>query len=659
MKPLKPRDTVTQRMTRDGLTLDNQTTGESVNVSSREAEQEYTAEPGGAAEKVLERAGDIRDRHKAKQAAKDAGDVVTEAGEALHRPSSRLQFTAEERADPRLSKYVRKAEKQADKLDAAKDALPKKRVVTTETVYDEASGRARTKLRFDKVEKPAPQLKPNPMSRPVQEAGLFVHGKIHEVEHENVGVEGGHKGEELAERQAGKAIRSGIRRHKLKPYRAAAKAERKSIAANAEYIYQKSLRDNPELAQAVSNPVSRFWQKQKIKRDYAKAARAAGQTAQGAAGAAAKTAQASAAAAKKAAKESEKAASFVARHWKGALVIGGVGLLLLMIMGGLQSCTAMFGGTGTGLAATSYLSEDADMLGAEAAYAELEADLQHELDNYESLHPGYDEYRYDLDDIGHDPYVLTSILSALHGGAYMLDEVQGDLDRLFGLQYTLTQTIETETRYRTETRTDSEGNTYTVEVPYTYYICNVKLVNNDLSHLPVSIMNEEQLSFYAAYMQTLGNRPDLFPSGSYPNASTVKEPTYYEIPPEALEDETFAAMIAEADKYVGYPYVWGGSSPSTSFDCSGFISWVINHSGWNVGRLTAQGLYNICTPVTADQAKPGDLVFFVGTYDTPGVSHVGLYVGNSVMLHCGDPISYTNLNSSYWQQHLYCYGRLP
>ena len=659
MKPLKPRDKVTQRMTRDGLTLDNQTTGESVNVSNREAEQEYTAEPGGAAEKVLERAGDIRDRHKAKQAAKDAGDVVTEAGEALHRPSSRLQFTAAERADPQLSKYVHKAEKQADKLDAAKDALPKKRVVTKETVYDEASGRARTKLRFDKVEKPAPQLKPNPMSRPVQEAGLFVHGKIHEVEHENVGVEGGHKGEELAERQAGKAIRSGIRRHKLKPYRAAAKAERKSIAANAEYIYQKSLRDNPELAQAVSNPVSRFWQKQKIKRDYARAARAAGQTAQGAAGAAAKTAQASAAAAKKAAKKSEKAASFVARHWKGALVIGGVGLLLLMIMGGLQSCTAMFGGTGTGLAATSYLSEDADMLGAEAAYAELEADLQHELDNYESLHPGYDEYRYDLDDIGHDPYVLASILSALHGGAYTLDEVQGDLDRLFGLQYTLTQTIETETRYRTETRTDSEGNTYTVEVPYTYYICNVKLVNNDLSHLPVSIMDEEQLSFYAAYMQTLGNRPDLFPSGSYPNASTVKEPTYYEIPPEALEDETFAAMIAEADKYVGYPYVWGGSSPSTSFDCSGFISWVINHSGWNVGRLTAQGLYNICTPVTAEQAKPGDLVFFVGTYDTPGVSHVGLYVGNSVMLHCGDPISYTNLNSSYWQSHLYCYGRLP
>jgi len=659
MKQLKPRDKVTQRMTRDGLTLDNQTTGESANISSREAEQELTAQPGGAAEKALERAGAVHDRHKEKQAARDAGKVVAEGGEALHRPASRLQFTAEERASPELAPYIKKSEKRADKLDAAKEALPKKRVLTKETVYDAARGRAVNKLHFEKVEKDPPKLKPHPASRPVQEAGLYLHGKIHEVEQENVGVEGGHKGEELAERQAVKAIRSARRRHKLKPYRAAAKAEKKSIAANAEFVYQKSLRDNPEMAQAVKNPVSRLWQKQKIKREYAKAARAAGQTAQGAAGAAANAAKNSAAAAKRAAKESQKTASFVARHWKGVLLVGGVGLMLLLIMGGLQSCTAMFGSAGTGLAATSYLSEDEDMLGAEAAYSDLEADLQHELDNYESLHPGYDEYRFDLDEIGHDPYVLTSILAALHEGVFTLDGVQGDLAMLFEKQYTLTQTIETETRYRTETRTDSEGNEYEVEVPYTYYICNVKLVNNDLSHLPVSIMGEDELSMYAAYMQTLGNRPDLFPTGSYPNASTVKEPTYYEIPPEALEDETFAAMIAEADKYVGYPYVWGGSSPSTSFDCSGFISWVLNHSGWSVGRQTAQGLYNICTPVTAGQAKPGDLVFFVGTYDTPGVSHVGLYVGNSVMLHCGDPISYTNLNSSYWQQHLYCYGRLP
>ena len=580
MEPLKPRDKVTQHMTRDGLTLDNQTTGESVNVSSREAEQEYTAQPEGAAEKILERADELHDRHKAKKAAKDAGETVVRATG----PVSRLQFTAEERASPELAPYIKKAEKRADKLEAAKEALPKKRVVTKETVYDEAKGKAKSRLYFDKVEKAPPQLKPNPASRPIQEAGLYLHGKIHEVEHENVGVEGGHKGEELAERQAGRMIRSGVHRHKLKPYRAAAK---------------------------------------------------------------------------KAAEKSRQAASFAARHWKGALIVGGVGLMLLLVMGGLQSCTAMFGSTGTGLAATSYLSEDSDMLGAEAAYAALEADLQHELDNYESLHPGYDEYRFDLDEIKHDPYVLTSILSALHNGVFTLGEVQGDLVMLFEKQYILTQTIETETRYRTEARTDSEGNTYTVEVPYTYYICHVKLENFDLSHLPIYILTEEQMGFYAAYMQTLGNRPDLFPNGSYPHASTPKEPTYYEIPPEALKDEAFAAMIAEAEKYVGYPYVWGGSSPSTSFDCSGFISWVINHSGWNVGRQTAQGLYNICTPVSPEQAKPGDLVFFVGTYDTAGMSHVGLYVGNSVMLHCGDPISYTNLNSSYWQQHFYCYGRLP
>ena len=659
MKELRAKSKVTQAMARDGLTLENQATGEVENISSREAEQDYTPEAGGTAEKLLERADDAHDRHKAKKSAKQAAATAAVGDAALHRPSSRLQLTEEERADPDLHPYIRKADQKADKLDVARDAIPKKRVVVKETVYNEATGKAKSALHFEQQDKGPPKLKPNPAGRPVSEALLFAHGKIHEVEHENVGVEGGHKGEELAERQAGRAIRSSIRHHKLKPYRAAEKAERQALAANAEYFYQKSLRDNPEIAQAATNPVSRFWQKQQIKRQYAKAARTAGQTAGTAAQGAAKTAASSTKAAKAAAEESKRAASFVARHWKGSLAVLVLGLLLLMVMTGLQSCTAMFGSTGTGLAATSYLSEDSDMLGAEAAYAALEADLQHELDNYESLHPGYDEYRFDLDEIGHDPYVLTSILSALHNGVFTLGEVQGDLAMLFEKQYILTQTIETETRYRTETRTDSEGNTYTVEVPYTYYICNVKLENFDLSHLPIYILTEEQMGFYAAYMQTLGNRPDLFPNGSYPHASTPKEPTYYEIPPEALKDEAFAAMIAEAEKYVGFPYVWGGSSPSTSFDCSGFISWVLNQSGWSVGRQTAQGLYNLCTPVTAEQAKPGDLVFFVGTYDTPGVSHVGLYVGNSVMLHCGDPISYTNLNSSYWQIHLFCYGRLP
>ena len=657
MKQLKPRDKVTQKMTRDGLTLENQTTGEVEAVSGRDGEQELSApEIGGTAEKVLERADAVHDRHQSKKEAKQATAEAQEGDDALHRPSSRLQLTDEERADPDMQKYIRKSDKRADKLDAAQEKIPKKRVVTKQRIYDEASGKGKTRLHMEKLDKPAPKLKPNPMNRPAQEIFLAAHGKTHEVEGENVGVESGHKGEELAERQAGRAIRSGIRRHKLKPYRAASKAEQKAVKANAEYFYQKSLRDNPQIA--ASNPLSRFWQRQRFKRQYAQAARAAGQTAQGAAKAAGATAKA----AKSAAKESQRTASFVAHHWKGVLLALAALLLAGFLMGGLQSCTSMMGSIGGGVAVSSYLSEDADMLGAEAAYADLEQELQDYLDSYEATHD-YDEYHFDLDEISHDPYVLISILSALHEGVFTLDEVQGDLATLFEKQYILTETVTVETRYRTETDTwtDEDGNTHTdtYQVPYDYYICTVTLENFNLSHLPVYIMGEDKLSLYSVYMSTLGNRPDLFGGGQYPHASTLKEPTYYDIPPEALEDETFKALITEAEKYIGFPYVWGGSSPATSFDCSGFLSWVVNHSGWNVGRLGAQGLYNYCTPVSPSQARPGDLVFFVGTYDTPGVSHCGLYVGNNVMLHCGDPISYTNLNSSYWQSHFYSFGRLP
>lgn len=661
MKELKAKAKVTQAMTRDGLTVENQATGEVENISSREAEQDFTPEAGGTADKLLERADASHDRRKAKRTARQA-EAAAEVEDAAHRPSSRLPLSEEERADPDLQPYIRKSDKRADRLDEARAAIPKKRVKVKETVYDEASGKAKTILRFEQQDKGPPKLKPSPASRPISEALLFAHGKIHEVESENVGVEGGHKGEELAERQAGKAIRSGIRHHKLKPYRAAEKAEKKLLSANAEYFYQKSLRDNPEIARAASNPVSRLWQKRQIKRQYAQAARTAGQTAGAAAQGAAKTAASSTKAAKAAAEESKRAASFIGRHWKGALAVLVLGLLMLFIITGLQSCTAMFGSAGTGITASSYFSEDSDMLAAEDAYAAMEAELQSYLDNYEATHD-YDEYHFDLDEISHDPYVLISILSALHDGIFTIGEVQSDLSMLFDKQYILTENVVKEVRYRTETDTwtDEDGNTHTdtYQVPYDYYICYVTLENFDLSHVPVYIMDEEKLSFYALYMSTLGNRPDLFSGSQYPNASTLKEPTYYDIPPEALEDEQFAAMMAEAEKYVGYPYVWGGSSPSTSFDCSGFISWVINHSGWNVGRLGAQGLYNICTPVSSSQAKPGDLVFFVGTYDTSGVSHVGLYVGNSVMLHCGDPISYTNLNSNYWQSHFYSFGRLP
>ena len=657
MKELKAKPKVTQAMTRDGLTLENQATGEVENISSREAEQDYTPEADGTAEKLLERADDTHDRHKAKKSAKQAEATAAEGDAALHRPSSRLQLTEEELADPDLQPYIRKADKKADMLDAARDAIPKKRVVVKETVYDEATGKAKSALRFEQQDKGPPKLKPNPAGRPVSEALLFAHGKIHEVEHENVGVEGGHKGEELAERQAGRAIRSSIRHHKLKPYRAAEKAEWQALAANAEYFYQKSLRDNPEIAQAATNPVSRLWQKQQIKRQYAKAARTASQTAGAAAQGAAKTAASSTKAAKAAAGESKRAASFVARHWKGSLAVLVLGLLLLMVLTGLQSCTAMFGSAGSGIAASSYFSEDSDMLAAEDAYAQMEAELQAYLDNYEATHD-YDEYHFDLDEIEHDPYVLLSILSALHEGVFTLDEVQGDLEMLFDKQYILTETVTTETRYRTETRTDSEGNEYEVEVPYTWYICTVTLENFDLSHVPVYIMGEDQLSMYAVYMSTLGNRPDLFPSSGYVGKYIENPPTAWDIPAEYLTDERFATLITEAEKYLGYPYVWGGSSPETSFDCSGFVSYVLTNTGLcNTGRLGAQGLYNISTPVSNPQ--PGDLVFFVGTYDTSGISHVGIYVGDNMMLHCGDPISYTNLNTSYWQSHFYAYGRPP
>ncbi|SOY28390.1 D-gamma-glutamyl-meso-diaminopimelic acid endopeptidase CwlS precursor [Acetatifactor muris] len=265
-----------------------------------------------------------------------------------------------------------------------------------------------------------------------------------------------------------------------------------------------------------------------------------------------------------------------------------------------------------------------------------------------------------MDAIEHDPYVLISLLSAWHEGEWTLADVRPTLQMLFDRQYTLTENVVKERRYyiETDTWTDEDGNTHTdsYRVYYDYYICTVTLDNFNLSHLPIYIMGEDKVSRYSLYMATLGNRPDLFPGSSYVGKYT-SPPEGYEVPGEYLDDETFAAMLSEAEKFLGYPYVWGGSSPATSFDCSGFVSWVVNHSGWNVGRLGAQGLYNICTRTSSP--RPGDLVFFKGTYDTPGVSHCGIYVGDGMMLHCGDPIQYANLNSSYWQAHFYAYGRLP
>ena len=657
MNELKASEKVTQKMTHDGAVEENLATGEVTNISSREAEADLSAEqePVTTAEAAAEHIAHAHDRRKAKKAAKAQADTVRDGSAVRQRPPSRLQFTEEERASPDLQKAIRRSDRAADKLDVAKEAIPTKKVLKTERVFDEAAGKGKTHLRFEDVEKkPNGHLRHNPLSRPVQELKAAAHGEVRKVEHENVGVEAGHKGEELVERGAAHAVggvRTAVREHRMKPWRDAVKAENASIKANAEFLYQKALHDDPALA--ASNPVSRFLQKKRIQRNYAKEIRQAEKTAKN-------TTAVTRSAAQRAKDAFKETFVYVKNHSRAVLLIIGIGACVGLLFGGMSSCSIMGGSGVSGVFMTSYLSEDADMLAAEAAYADLEVELQDELDNYESYHPGYDEYRFDLDEIGHDPYVLISILSAFHEGVFTIGEVQSELQTLFDRQYTLTQTVTVEVRYP-DTWTDEDGNTHTdtYEVPYDYYICNVTLENFDLSHLPVYMMDEEQLSLYAAYMSTLGNRPDLFGGGEYPNASALQEPTYYDIPPEALEDETFAAMIAEAEKYLGYPYVWGGSSPSTSFDCSGFVSWVINHSGWNVGRLGAQGLYNICTPVSNSQAKPGDLIFFVGTYDTPGVSHVGIYVGGGMMIHCGSPISYTSINTNYWQAHYFSFGRLP
>ena len=564
----------------------------------------------------------------------------------------RLQFSDADLAEPKLEKPIKRVKKAEAKADKAQAKIPKKTVVKKERGFDPATGKVKTQLRFEEVDKKKP---PSKLTHAVQDAPASfvlsqVHREVRQSEDDNVGVEAAHKVEQAVE-SGGRLVQSAHRAHQLKPYRAAIRAEKKLEQANLDALQKKAEIDSP-----TSNPVSKWQQKQAIKKQYAAAKH--NQAAQTTAKAAENTAKA----AKKAAEKAEKAGKYVWEHRRGFAIAAAILLMLAFLLNGLSSCSVMMDGVGSGIAASTYPSQDADMLGAEAQYCEMEAELQRYLDTYESTHD-YDEYHFDLDTIEHDPYVLISIITALHQGEWTLDEVQGTLQMLFDRQYILTEDVVVETRYRTETDTwtDADGNTHTdtYQVPYDYYICTVTLENFNLSHVPVYIMSEEQLGMYATYMATLGNRPDLFPGSGYIGKYVEGSYTDYDIPPDALDDEVFDAIIKEAEKYLGYPYVWGGSSPSTSFDCSGFVSWVINHSGWDVGRLGAQGLCNICTPVSSANVKPGDLVFFTGTYDTPGVSHVGIYVGNNMMIHCGDPISYANLNSSYWQSHFYRYGRLP
>ena len=562
-------------------------------------------------------------------------------------------------ADPGGSAFGAGSEKQSGPGEAGTSGQsvpksPKSKFRQKSQQEQAAASKLRMEKQGRKVEKAKEKLarqKPPKKPGPVKRAGRvasgsvhgFVHGKIFEVEQENVGTEGAHRSELVGEsvlRHGSRLVKRKIREH---PARAVQKAEARYVKRTADYHFHTAAQEHPELSK---NFFARYWQKQRNRKQYQKRAKEAAKQGAKAAG---KTAAATE-------KLAVKAAGFVKRHPAGS-VIALACILLVFLVQSCSSSLVTIGNAGAGaLGATTYPSEDGDMLGAEAAYTGLEAELKNYLDTYESTHD-YDEYHFDLDGIEHDPYVLISILSALHEGQWTLSQAAGTLQTLFDRQYILTEEVVVEVRYRTETRTDSEGNDYEVEIPYNYYICYVTLENKNLSHLPVYFMSEEQMSRYAIYMSTVGNRPDLFPDSPYVDRYITNPPQGYEVPGEYLDDETFAAMLSEAQKYIGYPYVWGGSSPATSFDCSGYLSWVINHSGWNVGRQTAQGLYNLCTPVSSP--RPGDLVFFKGTYNTSGVSHCGIYVGDGRMLHCGDPIGYANLNTSYWQSHFYAYGRLP
>jgi len=582
----------------------------------------------------------------------------------MSKRSPRLQFSDEERASPELKKVIEKADKKADKLDKAEAKIPKKTVKRKERVVGE-DGKVSVKLHFEEVDKkkPTSKLSHSLTDAPLNTVLATAHREVRDSEEDNVGVEGAHKLEQVAEGGV-RTLDSAHRSHKLKPYREAAYAEKAADKANLKALNKQAQQNNPQFS---SNPYSRWQQKRAIKKEYmaAKAGKTGATTA--------KATQKTAKSAKKAAENTKKTGTFLARHWKGALIVLALLLMIAFLSSVISSCSVLVQSGVTSFAASSYAADDADMLAAEEQYCALEAELQEYLDTYEDTHD-YDEYHYDLDDIEHDPYVLISAISALHGGEWTIGEVGGTIQMLFDKQYILTETVTTETRYRTETRTGTtsyidpetgetvtEEYEYEVQVPYTYYICNVTLDNFNLSHVPVYIMSEEQLSMYATYMATLGNRPDLFPDSQYVGMYIDTEYEDYEIPAEALSDTQFAAMMEEAEKYLGYPYVWGGSSPSTSFDCSGFVSWVINNcgEGWSIGRLGAEGLRNTCSYVSPVNARPGDLIFFEGTYDTSGASHVGIYVGNNMMIHCGDPIQYASINTNYWQQHFLSFGRLP
>ena len=618
------------------------------------------------------------------------------------RDSPRLRFSKEELANPKLARKAEKAEQAAERYDHARKKLQTHRLkLTAQEVQQEQKtlrqddagmpqnpsgkgpdpvpsgkektratgeaahaaapkGRKKIRLRFEEAEAKPPSRLRHPVQRPIQSAHDQLHRQLAKAnEDDNVAASAALQGDELGT----SALQMGehaYHAHKLRPFRKAQKAEQRLDNANLRYLTAKQRVENP---QAASNPLSRWQQKRAIRKEYAalKAAGGAGQTAAG-----------------KAARRTGNATGRLAEVFQShpsSLLILLLCAMLLILMGGLQSCTPLAQSVLESLVIGTYPATEDDVRAAERVYAEMERALQDEMDHYEQVHPGYDEYHVDADEIWHDPYVLIAIISAYFDGQeWTLDSAYPVIEKYFALQYVVTQTVSTETRYRTETRTGTqivtdpetgqqrtETYTYDVQVPYAYTICEVRLENKNLSHLPVVSMSHHTMGMYALYMASHGNMEGIF-SGN-PHAVPLRDPTLYDIPQETLDaDPAFATLMEEACKYIGYPYVWGGASPETSFDCSGFVSYVFTNSGvYNTGRLGAKGLHSLCSRVSDDEVKPGDIVFFEGTMgeDVEGITHCGIYVGNHTMLHCGNPIGFADLEDAYWQTHFHSFGRIP
>ena len=639
--PLKPRDKITQKMSRDGLVEVNETKETAERISRREQETDFSKQPEQAAqdtaaqltspgtfpkndtgktERVMEHIGAAQTRQASKNAVRRAQEEA-----AANVKTSRLQFTAEELSNPELEAYIRKSQKAADNLDAARAALPKEKVIVKERVFEEATGKGKTRLHFEEREKPMPNGKhhKNPFSRPAQEAGIFVHNKIHEVEKDNSGVEGAHKTEEVTERGAkygARKIREGYHRHKLKPYRAAAKAEKATFKANVEFQYQKCLQENPQLA--ASNPLSRYWQKQQIKKQYAKAVRTGGMKS-------AKTA------ADHTQKVARKTAEFVTSHRKGVVLLIAALLLFIMTAAGVSSCSSLFSGLMNGVLGTSYTSEDSDLVAVENNYAAMENELQQRIDNIERDYPGYDEYRYDLDNIGHNPHALASYLTALLQ-SYTPQSAQAELERIFDMQYTLTLTEEVEIRYRTETSTDPEtGETTTEQVPYEYYILHVSLTNRDIATIAPEVLTAEQLQMFRVYLETSGNKPLLFGGGSADtSASEDLSGVQFVNGTRPGNPQLVELAKGQVGNVGGAPYwSWYGFNSRVAW-CACFVSWCYGQAGLSEPRFAAcqsQGVpwftsHGQWGARGYENIAPGDAIFF--DWDLDGsADHVGLVIG--------------------------------